>query len=343
MKLCITGGGTGGHLMIAESLVEAATQDGIEVIFIGSTQGQDKKYFANHSYFSHTYFLETTGVVNQKGFGKIKALWKVAKAFLQARKLLKHHHIDATYSVGGFSAAAASFASLSLFKPLFVHEQNAVTGRLNALLKPFAKRFISAYDPASPIQGYPVKEVFVKTARVRTELQTLIFLGGSQGAKAINDLALDVAWKLKKQGIKVIHQCGERDFERVSKAYEEKGIDDVELIGFSKELPSLIAKADMAISRSGASTLWELTTNGCPAFCIPYPYAAGNHQLANAHFIVEHTMGWCVEQSDELLKSKLLQAIKEPDLQTKSEKLLAYGNKDVVQQMIQDVRGVLKC
>ena len=89
MKLCITGGGTGGHLMIAEALVEAVVNSGGEAIFIGSTHGQDKKYFANRSLFSHVYFLETTGVVNQKGFAKVKALYKIFKAFLKSRKLLK--------------------------------------------------------------------------------------------------------------------------------------------------------------------------------------------------------------------------------------------------------------
>ncbi|MBA1438427.1 MAG: undecaprenyldiphospho-muramoylpentapeptide beta-N-acetylglucosaminyltransferase [Epsilonproteobacteria bacterium] len=338
MKLCITGGGTGGHLMIAESLVEAALKDGMEVIFIGSTKGQDQKYFQDHSLFSHTYFLETTGVVNQKGFGKLKALWRVFKAFLEARKLLKQHHIQATYSVGGFSAAPASLATLSLFKPLFIHEQNAKTGRLNEILKPFAKRFICAYDPTSPIQGYPVKEIFYKTAHLREALKTVIFLGGSQGAKAINDLALDVAWKLKKLGIKVIHQCGEADFDRVKKAYEAMGIDGVDLYGFTKELPSLIAKADLAVSRAGASTLWELTSNGCPAFFIPYPYAAGNHQYYNAKFIVDHEMGWCFTE-DANPKSELLHLIKEPNLKQKSQKLLEYRSGDVAKQMIEDLRS----
>ncbi len=340
MKLCITGGGTGGHLMVAEALVEAAVNDGHESIFIGSTKGQDQKYFGEHSEFSHVYFLETTGVVNQKGFGKIKALYKVFQAFLRARKILKKHHIQATYSVGGFSAAAASFATLSLLRPLFIHEQNAKTGRLNALLKPFAKSFISAYDSNSIIQGYPVKEIFTKTARVRTELKSIIFLGGSHGAKAINDLALSVAWKLKKQGVKIIHQTGEADLQRVQEEYEKLGIDDVELYGFTKELPILIEKADLAVSRAGASTLWELNTNGCPAFYIPYPYAAGDHQYFNAKFIVENELGWCERETDEL-KSKLLHAIKNPDLETKSRKLLTYNQKDVAMQMIKELEDTL--
>ena len=334
MRLCITGGGTGGHLMIAESLVEAAVENGYEVIFIGSTKGQDQKYFQNHSAFSHVYFLETTGVVNQKGLGKIKALWKVFRAFLKARRILKEHKIQATYSVGGFSAAPASFASLSRFIPLFIHEQNAVAGRLNALLRPYAKSFISAYENESKIKGYPVKSIFHKTARVREDLKTIIFLGGSHGAKAINDLAIEVAWLLKNQGIKIIHQAGEADYERVEAEYKRLLL-DVELYSFTKDLPELISQADFAVSRSGASTLWELTANGVPALYIPYPYAAGDHQYYNAKFIVDNELGWC-EREGSGLKEKLLEIVKEP-LKKKSGKLLEYSHNNVAQEMIREV------
>ena len=337
MKLCVTGGGTGGHLMIAEAIVEASKSRGHESIFIGSTKGQDRKYFEKDSLFEDVYFLETTGVVNQKGFGKLKALYKIFKAFLHSRKILQEHNVDAVYSVGGFSAAPASFAALSLKKPLFIHEQNAVTGRLNGLLKKYAKSFISAYDPDSPIQGYPVKEIFYSSAHLRSELKTIIFLGGSHGARAINDLALSVANELQNRGIKIIHQAGEADFERVKEAYEKADI-EVELYAFTKELPKLIERADMAVSRSGASTLWELTTNGCPAFYVPYPYAAGDHQYYNAKFIVDHEMGWC-EREGEDLKSALLSVLDKPDLETKSKKLLAYRTHDVAKQMIEDVEA----
>ncbi len=332
MKICITGGGTGGHLMIADALAEAAVGDGHELIFIGSTHGQDRKYFGEKSHFSKVYFLETTGVVNQKGIKKLLALYKVTRGFFKARSLLKRHKIKAVYSVGGFSAAPASFASLSRFMPLFIHEQNAVPGRLNTLLKPLAKSFISAYDAESEIQGYPVKEIFYKTARVRSELKTIVFLGGSHGAKAINDLALSVAKDLSSAGIKILHQAGESDFERVESEYKALGV-EVELYGFTKELASLIERADLAISRAGASTLWELTTNGCPAFYIPYPYAAGDHQYHNAAFIVENKMGWC-EREGDAVKAKLLEALGSLNLEEKSTKLLAHSQKDVAKKMI---------
>lgn len=338
MKLCITGGGTGGHLMIAQSLVEAAVSEGHEAIFIGSTSGQDRKYFEEHSAFSHVYFLETTGVVNQRGFGKLKALWRVFRAFLASLAILKKHHIEATYSVGGFSAAPASFASLSLGVPLFIHEQNAVEGRLNSLLKPFAKRFISAYDASSPIKGYPVKDVFFKSARVRSKIKTIIFLGGSQGAKAINDLALSVAKELQEQSIHIIHQAGERDFERVQKAYGELGV-EAELYAFTKEIPSLMAKADLAVSRSGASTLWELCANGLPALFIPFPHAAADHQYHNAKFIVAHDLGWCEREGGDL--RTILLSILGQDLEQKSKALAEYCAKDAAHEMILDVASAL--
>ena len=336
MKICITGGGTGGHLMIAEALAEAAVRDGDELIFIGSTHGQDRKYFGEKSHFSHVYFLETTGVVNQKGLGKLVAFYKVVRGFFEARALLKKHKIKAVYSVGGFSAAPASFASLSRFIPLFIHEQNAVPGRLNALLKPLAKSFISAYEKDAEIQGYPVKEIFVKTAHIRKELKTILFLGGSHGAKAINDLALSVAQDLRSAGIKIIHQAGETDLERVEAEYKALDV-EVELYGFTKELPSLIEEADLAVSRAGASTLWELTTNGCPAFYVPYPYAAGDHQYYNAAFIVENEMGWCHREGIEL-HGKLLETLGNLHLEEKSTKLIAHSNKDVASKMIQALK-----
>ena len=334
MKLCITGGGTGGHLMIARALLEAAVSKGHEVIFIGSTHGQDYKYFGEASKFSEVYFLPTTGVVNQKGLGKLKALYKIFKALLRSRAILEEHNIDATYSVGGFSAAPASFASLTKRIPLFIHEQNAVEGRLNSLLKPYARSFISAYETTSAIKGYPVEEVFTDTARVRKSFKTIIFLGGSHGAKAINDLALSVCEELRRRDIKIIHQAGEADYERVKREYEALGV-DVELYGFTKEVALLMEQADLAVSRAGASTLWELTTNGCPAFYVPYPYAAGDHQFHNAKFILDNELGWC-EREGEKLEGKFLEIL-DVNLESKSKALLAYASSDVASQMIDDV------
>ncbi len=280
--IALTGGGTGGHLAIVRALKKEFKKRGVKTVYIGSTKGQDREWFENDGDFAKRFFLKSQGVVDKRGLKKVKALKDMAALTLKARKILKSENIEAVVSVGGYSAAPAAFGALSLRIPLFIHEQNAHTGRLNALLKPFCKGFFSSFEP--PFYPYPVDELFFKNQRIRKELKRVIFLGGSQGAKEINDLALDLAPKLAKRGIKIIHQTGKKDFIRIKEEYEKLGI-EAEVFDFSKELVKKISQSDLAVSRAGASTLWELTCNAIPALYIPYPYAANDHQRKNALFV----------------------------------------------------------
>lgn len=338
MKFAITGGGTGGHLAIAKALQEALVIRGHEAIFIGSTSGQDYGWFGENSGFSKSYFLSTTGVVNRKGIAKIVALFKVLKALFSAWGLLRKHHIQAVISVGGFSAAPTAMAAVLTRYPLFIHEQNAVEGRLNRLLKPYAKAFFSSYDDASPLKDYPVNATLFKTARIRETIKCIIFLGGSQGARAINDLALEIAPLLHEKGIKIIHQCGDNDFERVSKTYQNLAI-DAECFAFTKALPRYLEEADLAVTRSGASTLWEVCANALPAFFIPYPYAAGDHQFHNAKFIVQQELGWC-ERESSALKTQL-EAILDDDITSKSKGLQALSHEGGAETIITYIEKAL--
>lgn len=338
MRVAITGGGTGGHLAIAAALLEALKEKGHEAIYIGSTSGQDRTWFDKELRFEKCHFLDTSGVVNRKYLGKLWALFKIFRAVIRSRKILKQEKIDAVISVGGYSAAAATFAAYTKQIPFFIHEQNAVMGRLNTMMKPYARAFYSSYDVNSPIKDYPVRDVFFKTAHLRKEIKTIAFLGGSQGAQFINDLALETAAICAAKGIKVIHQCGERDFERVEKAYKDQKL-DVELYSFTKELPALIDRADLAVSRAGASTLWEVTANGLPALFVPYPYAAGDHQFYNARYLVDKGLAWSYRESDSY--SRNLIAILESDLEEKSSGLMALSHQGGAVAIIDNIEESL--
>lgn len=318
MNLIFTGGGTGGHLVIALSLAEAAAERGHRVIFIGSTSGQDRQWFGESTLFEKTYFLETTGVVNKKGFGKIGALWKIFKALMESRSLIRDFNADAVVSVGGFSAAPAAIAAVTMKTPLYIHEQNAVTGKLNTILRPYAKGFFSSYEEGEFHCDYPVNPRYFHNARIRRSVKTVIFLGGSQGAKFINDLALEIAPWLREKGISIIHQCGSKEEERVKSAYRELGV-DAEVYGFTTRIAELIEQSDFAISRSGASTLWELCAAQVPTFYIPFPHAAADHQFYNAQYILAYDCGWC-ERQNEGIADKLKDALMS-DIAPKSEKL----------------------
>jgi len=311
INIAITGGGTGGHLTIAKAIKEELNKRGIKPIFIGSTYGQDKSWFEDDSGFEEKYFFETSGVVNQKYIGKITSLLKIIKSALKCRTILKKHNIDAVFSVGGYSAAPASFASIMFGKKLYIHEQNAVLGKLNNLLKSKSKAIFSSYMDDSPVQSYPVREIFFQDARVRKEIKTIIFLGGSQGATAINSYAMEIATMLKERNIKIIHQCGKRDEEKLQTFYQKLQI-NVELFSFSTQLESKIKEADFAICRAGASTLWELCASNLPALYIPYPYAAADHQFYNAEFLAKQNLSFVrrennlsVEDLDMVLESDL--------------------------------------
>ena len=334
MSIVMTGGGTGGHLVIIKAVKEYLRDE--ELVYIGSTKGQDKQWFEGDSDFSKTYFLETRGVVNQGLLGKFKSLFKIFSSALEVRKILKEQQATVVFSVGGFSAAPAAIAAKISGIPLVIHEQNAALGSLNKLLKPYATHFISSYLEESPIKAYPIKELFFENAHVRTDVKTIIFLGGSQGAKAINTLALEMAAELRSRGIKIIHQAGQKNIEEVEKAYDDLGL-EAEVFGFTDKLADYMNKADFAIARSGASTLWELSATAVPTLFIPYPYAASDHQFYNAQFLVEKELAWIMREK-EIDTQKVL-ALLEEDMSDKSKGLMAIvekeGSKKIAQLLTQ--------
>ena len=323
MSIVMTGGGTGGHLAIIKAVKEHLKDE--ELIYICSTKGQDRQWFEDDDDFAYKYFFETRGVVNQGALGKVKSLFMMFKATMKAIKLLKKHKATVVFSVGGFSAAATAFAAKILRIPLVIHEQNAALGSLNKLLKPHAKAFISSYLEESPIKAYPIKQIFFDNARIRDKVGTIIFLGGSQGAKAINRLALQIAPKLKERGIKIIHQAGQNNIDEVQKAYDDLDI-EAEVFGFTDKLADYMKEADLAIARSGASTLWELSATALPTLFIPYPYAASDHQFYNAQFLVEKDLAWIMREN-EIDTEKVLGLLDE-NLSDKSRGLMEIVEKN---------------
>ena len=331
-NIIITGGGTGGHLKIAKVIKDELNKRGIKPIYIGSTLGADRDWFEKDEGFSAKYFLNSSGVVDKKGLLKITALSNILKNSLKARKILKKHNIKKVFSVGGYSAAPAAFASLG-FCELYIHEQNAHIGSLNKLLKPFSKRFFNTFFYNDP---YPIEDIFFKLARIRKEIKTIIFLGGSQGALQINNLALDVAKELNKRNIKIIHQTGKRDFQRVKNFYEKEKI-DVDVFDFDKNLAKKIASSDLAISRAGASTLFELTANKLPSIFIPYPYAAGDHQYYNAKWLEEKNAAIVKRNLNKKEFFELLDNINIEQLSINLDKIkLQNGVEEIVDEILRD-------
>jgi len=332
--IVVTGGGTGGHLSVAKSFIDELYDREYKIIYIGSTKGADQKWFSDYKKIEKSYFLNTKGVVNQNIFGKISSLFTILKQAFFCRKIFKQYSVEKIISVGGFSAAAASFGAILSRKQLFIHEQNSIMGSLNKVCSKSAKEVFSSYDLTSQIKDYPINKKFFEHQRVRNEIKTIIFLGGSQGARGINNFALQIAPILQEKGIHIIHQSGSLEYEKVKKAYEELQI-EVELFDFTKDILNYMDRADFAISRSGASTLWELCSIGLPALFIPFPYAAADHQYHNAKFLSDENMGF-IQRENELDK-EIVEKILTSDIKDISEKLINSIKKDGVKKIIDKI------
>ena len=317
-NIAITGGGTGGHLVVAKVIKEELNRRGIKPIYIGSLNGQDIEWFGKDEGFKNRYFFDSSGVVNKNFFGKINSLMKIISFTFRANKILKREKIDIIFSVGGYSASPASLSIFLSKRLLFIHEQNSKMGSLNSFLLKKAKVLFSSYELNSPVKEYPIEEKFFKTARDREEIKTILFLGGSQGAKAINDFAIKIAHKLTLKHIKIIHQTGKKEYKRVEKFYKDNNI-DADVFAFSTQLEKKMAKADFAISRAGASTLWALCANRLPTLFIPYPYAYKNHQYFNAKFLEEKGLALIAMEED--LTPNLIDRILKKDIKMMSRNL----------------------
>ncbi|MGK0255498.1 MAG: UDP-N-acetylglucosamine--N-acetylmuramyl-(pentapeptide) pyrophosphoryl-undecaprenol N-acetylglucosamine transferase [Arcobacteraceae bacterium] len=328
--IVVTGGGTGGHLSVAKSFIDEFHTRGYSVIFIGSSKGQDRQWFENDTKLSQTYFLNTQGVVNQNFIGKIKSLVMIFNAILKSIQIIKTNKVTKVISVGGFSAAAASFAGILTRTDFYIHEQNSIMGKLNKNTSRFAKEVFSSYLESSKVKDYPINTKFFENSRIRNELKTIIFLGGSQGAKGINEFALKVAPRLTQMDIKIIHQTGKHDYDSIKKEYERLDI-KADVFDFSTKLLEKMNEADFAVSRAGASTLWELVSLGIPTFFIPYPWAAANHQYFNAKYLVANNL--CFLQTEKMLDENYFLECLKKDLKMKSAKLIDTIHKNSVKRI----------
>ena len=355
--IALTGGGTGGHLSIAKSLGLACRAAGLTTLYIGGTRGQDRQWFEGKQDFDHTAFLDSKPVVNQKGIDKLKASIANLQQALEARRLMKKLNAKACISVGGFCAASGSVGALLAGLPLFIHEQNAQAGLLNSVLKPFCKNFFSSFNfKGGTLTAYPVHPLFFQKQRKREIIESILFLGGSQGAKAINDLALALAPGLRAKNIKIIHQTGKNDYQRILQCYEDIGIspgsyekngeeNGVLVFDFSQDLATFMEKSDFCISRAGASSLWELASIGLPSLFVPYPYAAKNHQYFNAKFLSDKGLAMLYTQEElaSLDKDLLLEKILSFPLGQASEGLIDCarpgGADEIIKKILQSIGG----
>lgn len=298
MRLIVTGGGTGGHLFPAIAVARGVRQRAPEskILFIGTGRRIDNRAFAGLEFDRE--ILNFSGVKGLGVAGAFRSAVLLPRAILKAVRILKGFRPDLVFAVGGYVTGPVLLAAKLLRVPVCIHEQNSVPGLANRLAGKLADRVCISLPCAPPFTenktvqtGNPIRREILDAAEKKTAADgnsaTLLVLGGSQGAHKINRLMLEAATVLQGVGesIEIIHQTGRADEKMVRKGYEQIGM-RAEVADFFSDMARLYERADLVLSRAGATTLAELAVMGLPAVLIPYPFAADDHQTTNARYYV---------------------------------------------------------
>ncbi len=305
--IALAAGGTGGHMFPAEALARALIGRGLKVAMITDSRGGA---FGGEE-LDIEVFRVRAATIGAGLIGKLKTALAIAIGYVQARGVLKRLKPAALVGFGGYASAPTVLAAGARKVPVLLHEQNAILGRANRLLAKRAAGIAVAFPSvggagvATLVQtGNPVRPGIVERADTPYAPPEdgpirILVLGGSQGAKALSELVPGALAKLPdalRGRLVVTQQCRAEDLEAARSVYERTGIVH-QLDTFFQDVPRLMAEAHLAICRSGASTLAELTAIGRPAILIPYPYAADDHQTANAAALEAAGGGWLMPQS----------------------------------------------
>jgi len=316
MKIVLTGGGTGGHIYPAISVGQAITaaRPDVELLFVGSSHGPEGK-LAREARIEFRA-VPSSPLTRSVSLSNAVAACRLLAGVFRARRILKAFGPDVVIGTGGYTTAAVLLAARSLRRPVVIHEQNAAPGRTNLWLARIASKVCvsfensATYFPSSKVvvTGMPVRAEFASLldkveARRKLGLAedrfTVLVVGGSQGARKLNELVLGM-WPVIDNGrTQILHQVGERNLAEVRARLEEgrfADAGDAYRVEAYIDMPPAVAAADLVICRSGASTIAEVIGASLPSILIPYPYAYANHQKHNAEYVVSHRAGVLCEE-----------------------------------------------
>lgn len=299
----IMAGGTGGHVVPGLSIAKALQEKGHSVSWMGTRAGIEARLVPAANIAID--YIDISGVRGKGVLGLLAAPFKIAKAFFQARKILKQTRATAVIGMGGFVAGPGGIAAKSLSLPLVIHEQNAIAGTTNKILSAFANNvlqaFAGAFADSKKVQtvGNPVRaELVAENPSVSKQGEPLriLVLGGSLGALALNNMVVTLLQQLAN--IEVFHQAGERHIETVSAQYKDAGINPnvYQLHAYIDDMQAAYQWADVVLCRSGAMTVSELICALKPAVFVPFPFAIDDHQTANANYMVDAGAAFLLEQ-----------------------------------------------
>ncbi len=350
MRFLISGGGTGGHIFPAVSIANALRElePNCQILFVGALGRMEMERVPQAGY--EIIGLPVRGFDRKRPWRNISVLIDLMRSMRQVKKVIREFKPDVAIGVGGYASGAAMKVAAQMGIPVLLQEQNGFAGVTNKLLKNDAARICVAYEgmerffPAEKIilTGNPVRQNLtsgVKNENLKT--MTLLIIGGSLGARTINEAIRAALPELSKQELHVVWQTGKTYYADCKAAWEAAGSPaNIECLDFLSDMPDRYAQADLVISRAGASSISELCLLGKPCILVPSPNVAEDHQTHNAMALVRKDATVLVkdaEAKDKLVATALQLLADDRRLQTLHTNILTLAQPDSARRIAEEV------
>jgi UDP-N-acetylglucosamine--N-acetylmuramyl-(pentapeptide) pyrophosphoryl-undecaprenol N-acetylglucosamine transferase len=362
-RLMISGGGTGGHVFPAIAIAHAFSErhPGTEILFVGAEGRIEMTKVPEAGY--KIVGLWISGLQRKLTAANLLFPVKVIASLLKARKLVKSFKPDAVVGTGGYASGPVMMAAAQFRIPSLIQEQNSYAGLTNKRLAARAQRICVAYPgmekffPKDKIvmTGNPVRKDIaeleskrssaLKTYGFDANIKTLLILGGSLGARTINESVLAGIDKLIKAQVQVIWQTGKSYFQSVKDQVGDKDLQRIRISDFVTQMDQAYASADVVISRAGALSISELCLAGRPSILVPSPNVVDDHQTKNAKALEDQGAAILISdgQAREMLVSKALELLNdEPRRKQLSQSISKMAKPNAAIDIAQEIEKLIK-
>ena len=360
LKVAFAGGGTGGHLYPALAVAEVLKQNGIQTLFFDSYRGVGREIVGRLGYnLKNIHAQGLSGNI----FAKLLSVCKTGLGFLESLYHLLIFKPSIVVASGGYVCAPVALAAACLDIPVLLMEQNAFLGKSAKFISYFAKKVCLSlpgnYGPTvsakAVLTGNPVRASILLKGRAEARQalqipegrQCVVVVGGSQGASSLNKAVLAALPSLLDRELTLIHLTGQKHIEEVSARSGDLVTGhniDYRPLAYTDDMASLYAAADLIVCRSGATTLAEITARGLPSILVPYPYAAENHQEANARILEANGAAQVIldKQVEEELTACLISVLEDKEkLASMASSSVGLGRPRATEAVIAQILGIV--
>lgn len=362
-RVIISGGGTGGHIFPAIAIADEIKRRNpdVAILFVGAIGKMEMEKVPAAGYKIEG--LTIAGLQRKFTFSNFLLPFKILKSLLKARSILKHFDPQVVIGVGGYASGPTLKAATWLKIPTLVQEQNSFPGKTNKLLAQSVNALCTAYEglekffPKEKITltGNPVRFEMVNIEGKRDEAfayykldpskKTILVIGGSLGARTLNQSVMQHYTELQESGIQVLWQCGKLYFNDLSEQLKEKEADSIKMVQFIDRMDLAYAMADVIISRAGAISVSELCLVKKPVILVPSPNVSEDHQTKNAMALVNKNAAVLVKDNvskEQLVPTAIELMHDEAKKNALSEEIAKLGKPDATKSIVDVLETIAK-